>query len=979
MPINFSDMTVTTPWGESASFDAKFFDSRITGRGGQKGLLCEGADPRHARGTRTTKAHLECERHSELNGNIEVKFDPLYVLSPSQWALMREWPSPDPSAMCRVADLPHGRGTVYASMHVHTMHRTEENPGKVGESHAKTVTACYRVQLFALPDGAGERTPSLLCGSVDAMLAAVSPATATDPARGGLGMTFSCDPATVLERWAEQLRSKGCKTDDIAVKAFVDGYSLYDGVVDRSRVWQTKVADVANEFLTQTADAVRAGDQRAVEQISALFAHLESYDVDLKCYEAMFGRMRSLLPAQTMTRMCRLNVNMLLLQTLSEIGSDKTTLMQLPPEDPIHPVHLTHFEDARGNMLPYSAEQRVAIETREPLTLVQAGAGSGKSSVILARIKYMQMLGIPLSQITMISFTNAAADHIAEENPGIHSITIASMMNQIYETNFPTHQLSGTGTLMNSLSVYMPNDPFARRLVIRLRNLSLKKQGAFAALNRFVEGNLNDVIRTLNVVRQTTLELQTIICYLCIDSLREPPNIITRYLIMDEVQDTSLFEFIYALRYVAKHRGNLFIVGDCSQTLYEFRNSDPRALNTLERSGAFACYKLETNYRSNQDILDFANVLLRDIEANRNAKIQLRANMMARPTIQSFTSHVRVRYQRLDRKPRINNANDPQIQKMLRDNIIPYVTEKLDAGERVAILAHRRVIVFAAEKAVQDLLARRNRGEVLKNLAPDKTHESSALSKFLTMHWDSTQFLPTADLARSVSRAIMANASTIMPSVKNPGERADICRRICDRWLQTWGGAVTQWHNQYMRGAMTLDDLLENVRRSLLDFEIKSNAMSQRIRGIANQNKKSQQGRPPANVEVCTIHSAKGLQFDNVVVIWEVEGSLMSEPDKRMYYVSLTRAQHTELVYAFGTQPNPNVEANYKEIVNELREREAKARADAMIAETARRIELREAGSHADATPGQADAQAALAALPPQTAETKDETDKIVA
>lgn len=81
--------------------------------------------------------------------------------------------------------------------------------------------------------------------------------------------------------------------------------------------------------------------------------------------------------------------------------------------------------------------------------------------------------------------------------------------------------------------------------------------------------------------------------------------------------------------------------GDASQTLYEFRAANP-ALSALEASGVFTVCKLSTNYRSAQEILDFANIHLSDIEANRFTNIQLQANSVVTSTVDSFTASVRL-------------------------------------------------------------------------------------------------------------------------------------------------------------------------------------------------------------------------------------------------------------------------------------------------------------------------------------------------
>ena len=115
------------------------------------------------------------------------------------------------------------------------------------------------------------------------------------------------------------------------------------------------------------------------------------------------------------------------------------------------------FREVQGK-IPYSQEQRAAIESTSPLTLVQSGAGTGKSTVILGRIDHMIANGVDPNDITVLSFTNAAANHITDLKPSVHSMTIASMLHTIYSSNYPTHQLSSLSTIINSLDIYFnPN------------------------------------------------------------------------------------------------------------------------------------------------------------------------------------------------------------------------------------------------------------------------------------------------------------------------------------------------------------------------------------------------------------------------------------------------------------------------------------------------------------------------------------------
>ncbi len=231
----------------------------------------------------------------------------------------------------------------------------------------------------------------------------------------------------------------------------------------------------------------------------------------------------------------------------------------------------------------FSAQQRAAITTDERLTLVQAGAGTGKSTVIGGRINHLKANGVDPQDIMVLSFTNAAADNITEKNPSVKSMTIARMIHDIYSLNHPTHELSSIDTILNSIDIYFPSSDVARGFRRVLMDVDKLAPGATTLLNAFIEKYEKEVLEILDRIAQTCLELEIVIAYQQIDTMIEPVGVSSKYLIIDEVQDNSIFEFIYLLKYVAKHRENMFIVGDASQTLYEFRASNRRR-STRSRS-----------------------------------------------------------------------------------------------------------------------------------------------------------------------------------------------------------------------------------------------------------------------------------------------------------------------------------------------------------------------------------------------------------
>lgn len=887
-------------------FSPKFFDSKLTGSGKRMGVLNENRNPAAIPASQTTiSENISVKKRKYTNNGTETTIIPVNILSADGWSHMEKLKRPVLGDMKKIGfylnDQSHLPADIYIYLQPHNIvmeeTRLTQTPGSKGPSLSKKCTPSYQLFLFIAGNMAIEEHDQHDTVKITAH-AAVNPVNYPAGVAGNtFWYDFTCNPAVEIESVVADLRADGAIINDNDVADYIQKYSLFDGMCKRSEEWQTTIHEFLEQFFQNVAAQWQTGPMIKNETAYTL-RRIEDYPVPLDLYRKIYHSILQTFTPSDATELCKQNLNLLLSDTLNSLEQNKSVLNTVPIPNPNIPVPMSACK--------FSPEQQRAITSHDPLVLVQAGAGTGKSTVILGRIDWMIASGINPADITVLSFTNAAADHITEKNPNIHSMTIARMIHSIYTLNFPGHELSTLDTILNSVDIYFANTDTIVRFKDLCKAIIKNDADGYTRMNNFVERHYDEVIQILDTIGQTSLELEIIICYQQIENFQEPPEVQSKYLIIDEVQDNSIFEFIYTLKYVDKHKESLFIVGDCSQTLYEFRASNPKALNVLEGSGVFTAFQLQVNYRSNQEILDFANVALANIEANQYANIQLRANSLQQVTEQSFTDKVKFKYYRLNK---INDFDD-YLPTIFANDLRPYIDGCLARGQQVAFLAFTRKNVYRIQSMLQSMYP----GRQIANLVPEKMHNTTIFSQFVKNYWDEVKFMPTENIADIITRCVIDRLAYL---VYNSDKMQGIAMRLLDGWVGQDGAAITSWQQQYVNGQLTEDVFIDNVKRSMLQYEIRNNSIRQALLSMKNQETKANQNAQSADFVISTIHSAKGLEFDNTIVIYRNDNDI-PEDKKRMYYVAFTRAMQSEFIVAYDVTSNPKIEADYKTIVENL-------------------------------------------------------------
>ncbi len=872
MPIKINGDTTAASKASKQLYSAKFFSKDITGSGKATGLLQQSIFP----GNLPPKTPENCSTphwhiRTEVNKYTKTNTYPLNPLGSYTPELVNDGINFDTS-WCQLN--PQNGIDYYAAMTPMSLSIIEPITTAAANTNTtnniqtgKKCAILYRIAIVEVKDVNGSK----VCTIKEVL-------------------PFTENPLATFNN------SGMSASDKAAFNVYVSKYDTHYEICKQSEIWQTTLVD----------EIIRAYDRDTVNfPMGKIIRYISQYKVSLQQYKTLYAEMKQRFSAQDLKMFTKMNTSLLLQDTLENLSQIQFPALPAPGST-----------NKQLDLSWCSKEQFDAITSASPLNQVQAGAGTGKSTVIKSRLDYLDFLGVDLDKVMVLSFTNAAADNIKARCPGIQSMTIAKMIDTIYQTNHPNHQLSpslarrGEGsTFTNSLDLYKDAMPFVRELIDATNRV--EKYNDYATLLRLVEENYADIMKILDTVQQTTFHLEIIVCYLEHATMQIPFNI--EHLLIDEVQDNAVFEFVFFLNLTCKLKNHLYLVGDCSQTLYEFRASDPKALNAIENSGLFATFPLNINYRSNQDILQFANALLGDIEANQYANIQLQSFKLNTVTKQSFKENVIVDYERLNK---ISDMPDHVAYKLRSPEMMNWINDKLNKNEQICVLAYKRREAAIFQKELERLFPNKK----LISIIPAKNTSFAYFSKYVSGCRQQLMALPSSnatDLCARVRGEIITNLGNchIAPTMANYAKIVANVQSMLVEWESKNRDMLQDAINRFNQGLITHEQYVEIIADSLINYEIQKNALKQTLMSQKNANKKEDTDN--ADFIFSTIHSAKGLEFDNVILLYQNKNQ-MEEDAKRMYYVALTRAKKSEYVLAYDTVLNALVYTRYETVLQHL-------------------------------------------------------------
>ena len=596
-----------------------------------------------------------------------------------------------------------------------------------------------------------------------------------------------------------------------------------------------------------------------------------------------------------------------------------------------------------------NAPQLAAVTLPPVHALILAGAGSGKTRVLTTRIAWLISTGqVAPPGILAVTFTNKAAREMQTRLAGMLPINIRGMwigtfhglcnrllrahhrdagLPQLFQILDSADQQSSMKRLLKSLNV--DDEKFPPRELCHFINAQ-KEQGLRAAAVEAWDDWARKRVELYQayeaqcqregVVDFAELLLRSYELLERNEPLRRHYQERFRHVLVDEFQDTNKLQYRW-LKLLAGGGANLFCVGDDDQSIYAFRGADVGNMADFEREFKVTnLIRLEQNYRSHGNILDAANAIIKNnpsrlgknlwTEAGSGEPIRIYESYSdgdeARWIVEEVKAlqrdgHTRAEIALLYR----SNAQSRALEHALFNAGLPYrVYGGLRFFERAEIkhaLAYLRLIANTDDDTafarVVNFPARGIGARSLENL------QDAAKAAGTSLH----AAIPQVAGAGGVKLAAFARLIvTLTEAAHLP------LPELVDHVIELSGlRAHYQNEKEGQERLANLDELI-NAAASFVaeegqpnqDGEITGefgNDLSSFLAHASLEAGEHQAGEGDDALQLMTVHSAKGLEFNMVFIsgledgLFPHENSLLEdkglEEERRLMYVAVTRAR----------------------------------------------------------------------------------------
>lgn len=581
--------------------------------------------------------------------------------------------------------------------------------------------------------------------------------------------------------------------------------------------------------------------------------------------------------------------------------------------------------------MAFNETQRQAVYHNEGPMMVLAGPGSGKTTVITYRTKYLiENCGADPSNILVITFTKAAAMEMRErfealmkeERVPVSFGTFHAIFFRILKFAYrydaaniirEEQRVQIIRELMEHCEVDVEDEAeFVSSILAEISSV----KGEMMSLDHYYAKNCSEqVFKQLYQGYEKKLENLNLIDFddmlvMCYDLFKERKDILAawqrkyKYILIDEFQDINRVQY-EIVRMLAAPENNLFIVGDDDQSIYRFRGAKPEIMLGFEKDYPNAKrILLDVNYRSTREIVEAAGCLIGYNKARFSKEIVTKKGQgkpvvtkqwpnpqeEALGIIHEIQDYIKAGYQYSDIAVLYRTNLGPRL---LAERLMEYNIPFCMRDSMPNLYDHwiSRNILSYIRAAAGNL----ERANVLQIINRPKRYVSREALEAPNISWESVKSF-YQDKSWMVERIEQLEYDLRMLRGLAPLAAVNYIRKAIgyDGYLKEYA----EYRRMKLEELIETADQLQESAAGFKTFEAWTLHMEQYGKQLAQQAKSRE--KSVEGISLMTMHSSKGLEYKIVYIPDVNEGVIPHtkaildadiEEERRMLYVAMTRAK----------------------------------------------------------------------------------------
>lgn len=576
----------------------------------------------------------------------------------------------------------------------------------------------------------------------------------------------------------------------------------------------------------------------------------------------------------------------------------------------------------------FNKSQLEAICLNEGPAIVLAGPGSGKTTVITHRVKNLiEQCNVPPEEILVVTFTKAAAVSMSKRFHEIagrsHPVTFGTFHSVFFKILRTEQNYKGDciltdysrAQILQEIALRCKVDvPSMKDYVQNMSDEISYVKGNLVSLEKYISKNFqSETFRLVyeeyekSKVAENKIDFEDMLekTYTLLTS---HPELLTKwqevfkYVLIDEFQDINSVQY-EIIKMLAAPQNNIFIVGDDDQSIYGFRGSKPEIMFkfTEDYANATKIY-LSDNYRSTPEIVIAAGNVIKNNKKRFKKKIK---------SAQENGEGVDIRV--------FKNQGDeiPKMCEMIRK----YVKSGIPETD-IAVLVRTNGQIPTITQTLQNELVKNQTKSQGRGIYKGNVGRDIAAYIGAALKWESIPLNENEDLiyvlnkpARYISRQVITQSGMTIDGLLNVYSHNEMMKREIESldfhmkmiWTLNPYAAINYIKNaagyeSYLREyARTRKTRLSNMLFQLDKIQEESeqyDSLEDWLDYALSRQGEDAEGEP-FGVNVLTMHSSKGLEFEVVFILDANQGIIPSskavrsrdyEEERRLFYVAMTRA-----------------------------------------------------------------------------------------